>query len=261
MCELLGISFKEKVFLDVSFKAFMTHGKRNPDGWGIGFYDEDAIVLKEPVNSNESRLNSFLLKNKMLYSKIFIAHIRMASKGSVSYKNTHPFLRHFGGKPFIFAHNGTVEELSFFPFDDCFSPIGDTDSERIFAIILTHLKRKGIREFNELAFTSLHELLKEINEGGNLNLLFSDGKYLFAYFDKNGYNGLFYTQRKAPFSEIYLEDLDIKVNLRATKKPDDKGFIISTNPLTDEIWIPFEPEEMIVFSDGEIVYDSKKSKI
>jgi glutamine amidotransferase len=52
---------------------------------------------------------------------------------------------------------------------------------------------------------------------GNFNCIFSDGEFLFFYFDKNGYNGLSFVRRQAPFSSVRLEDEDFEINLSEEK--------------------------------------------
>jgi len=37
------------------------------------------------------------------------------------------------------------------------------------------------------------------------------------YFDKNGYNGLSFVRRQAPFSSVRLEDEDFEINLSEEK--------------------------------------------
>ena len=66
----------------------------------------------------------------------FIAHVRYASTGNLSERNTHPFLQDRR----LFAHNGVVtgldvldKQLASLSAGDLV--LGDTDSERVFALI------------------------------------------------------------------------------------------------------------------------------
>jgi len=84
---------------------------------------------------------SFLKRSDFVKGKIIISHVRWASKGDVAYHNTHPFVRELFGREWIFAHNGTIiREL---PNPRFYEPIGETDSEKAFCIILDHLKDLG----------------------------------------------------------------------------------------------------------------------
>ncbi len=71
----------------------------------------------------------------------FIAHVRYATTGSLDVRNTHPFLQ--DGR--IFAHNGVLEGLDVLDerlrevgADDLV--LGQTDSERVFALITASIR-------------------------------------------------------------------------------------------------------------------------
>ena len=74
----------------------------------------------------------------------FIAHVRYATTGSLDVLNTHPFLQ--DGR--IFAHNGVLEELDV--LDERLREVGadhlvlgQTDSERVFALITASIRAHG----------------------------------------------------------------------------------------------------------------------
>ena len=73
----------------------------------------------------------------------FIAHVRYATTGSLDVHNTHPFLQ--DGR--IFAHNGVLEGLDVLDerlrevgTDDLV--LGQTDSERVFALITASIRAR-----------------------------------------------------------------------------------------------------------------------
>ncbi len=85
-----------------------------------------------------------------------------------------------------------------------------------------------------------------LTRAGDLNLLFSDGKRLYCYHDKGGYNGLCWTHREAPFCQVSLRDEDWEADLREEKAPDQKGFVIASRKLTDgEDWHEFRPGSLV----------------
>jgi len=254
MCELLGMSFNQPVRPNISFKGFQRRGKRNPDGWGIAFYPDNAAqIFKEPLKATESALANFIKDYSEIKSKLFIAHVRRGSSCGLCYKNTHPFSRELNGKEYIFAHNGTLKNFEKLP-SGRFHKIGCTDSEHAFCYILSCIEEKSITHWNDERFEWLGEKLKKINELGTFNCIFSDGEYLFCYHDKTEYNGLWFVHRKAPYGKIQLLDEDFEINLAEEKDPTQKGFVIATKPLTNEKWEKFNPCELIVFKNGEIVF-------
>ena len=259
MCELLGMSFNLPVTPKISFKSFRRRGKKNPHGWGLAFYpDKSAQIFKEPISAMESLLSRFVENYKEMKSKIFIGHVRYASVGTKSYKNTHPFQRELNGKEYVFAHNGTLSNYKNLKLGR-FKPLGETDSEYIFCHLLKCFEERGINNWKKDDFEWLETKLREINEYGDFNCIFSDGEHLFCYYDKEGYNGLCFVHRKPPYGKIHLADKDWEIDLAEEKDPRQRGFIIATNRLTDEAWTSFHPGELIVFKNGEIIYSNLRS--
>lgn len=120
--------------------------RRNPDGAGIGVFDgpgsAEPTVFKEPIAAWQDR--RFATEARRLHGTSFVAHVRYASSGAHTQENTHPFVE--AGR--LFAHNGVVQgldvldrrlgELAVAP-----SVHGDTDSERLFALITAHAELNG----------------------------------------------------------------------------------------------------------------------
>jgi predicted glutamine amidotransferase len=107
---------------------------REPDGTGLGWFDENARphVRKQTIAAYQDA--PFAREAQTICSRTFIAHIRFASTGALEEKNTHPF-EHSGR---LFAHNGVIEELELLDahLGDALAQVrGDTDSERFFALI------------------------------------------------------------------------------------------------------------------------------
>ncbi|EHP85984.1 class II glutamine amidotransferase [Methanotorris formicicus] len=256
MCELLGICFNKKVNVKLSLNSFKLRSEEHPNGWGIAFYPDGFVrLIKEPIKMNDALLANCVRWTK-IKSKIFIAHIRKASAGSESYVNTHPFVRKLDDKEIAFAHNGTLlgyEDLEL----DGYYPIGETDSEYVFCYLLSQIERRGI-EWDKEGFDNLLDILLDINYYGAFNCLFSDGEYLFAYKDYRGLRKLYFLKRMPPYGRIKLRDEDYVVNLGDIKDLSEEGFVIATNPLSNENWKSFENGELMVFKNGEMIYSNRR---
>jgi glutamine amidotransferase len=108
--------------------------RHNPDGYGIGRFEEDLTpdIDKRPAAAYEDEL--FARAAREEESSTFVAHVRYASTGAVTLENTHPFEQE--GR--IFAHNGYVGGLERIESHlDAYGELvhGETDSERFFALI------------------------------------------------------------------------------------------------------------------------------
>jgi len=257
MCELLGLCFNTEVSVHLAFSGLKAGAIENPDGWGVGWYDEYGTqIIKESRPADRSRLAEDFQKHLGARSRIFVSHIRRATAGKVGYVNTHPFYRRFDQKTWIFAHNGTIDSSQLSVFSKEFSPIGETDSELIFCSLLSWLSQRSIQLTGENGFILLHEKLKEINRLGELNLIFSDGRHLFAYHDRSGYVGLHFLLRQAPYKLVKLRGQYLTFNLAEVINPDERGYIVASKPLSDENWNSIEPGQLLIFFEGSSIFKS-----
>lgn len=122
--------------------SLSVQSRREPDGTGLGVFDPDGSprVDKWPIAAFEDR--AFAEEARHVTSTTFLAHIRYASTGAVEAKNTHPFVQQ--GR--LFAHNGVVEDLDLLDQElggHRALVSGDTDSERVFALVTTHIEASG----------------------------------------------------------------------------------------------------------------------
>jgi predicted glutamine amidotransferase len=149
MCRLFGLHADRRVvtatfWLLEAPDNLVEQSKRNPDGTGLGVFDPDGrpVVYKEPVAAWQDR--QFATEAHQLTGTTFIAHVRYSSSAALETRNTHPFLQ----DDRIFAHNGVVTGLDV--VDERLHELGvgdlvrgDTDSERIFALITACTRRGG----------------------------------------------------------------------------------------------------------------------
>jgi len=257
MCELLGLCFNKEVSFDLAFSGLKAGASENPDGWGVAWYDEyGSQIIKESRPASRSRLAEDFQKNLGARSRIFVSHIRRATVGRVGYTNTHPFYRRFDEKTWVFTHNGTIDtsQLNFSSSE--FSPIGETDSERVVCSLLSWLSHRGIQLAGSNDFILLNEKLREINRLGKLNLIFSDGRHLFVYHDRGGYVGLHYLLRQAPYKVVKLRGQYLTINLAEVIDPDERGYIVASKPLSDEDWNRIQPGQLLIFSEGNSIFNS-----
>jgi len=147
MCRLFGLNsgtdpVRATFWLLDAPDSLEVQSHRNADGSGIGFFDADgAPVLDkqpEPAFSDEE----FVREARHAESATFVAHVRWATAGGRTVQNTHPFAM----RSRIMAHNGGFGELP--RLDEQLGAyaslvLGDTDSERYFALITQQTEAHG----------------------------------------------------------------------------------------------------------------------
>ena len=147
MCRLFGMSggrepVRATFWLLEAPDSLSQQSRREPDGTGLGTFDPHGkpIVSKQPLAAYEDQ--QFAQEAREVSSRTFVAHVRYASTGAVTAKNTHPFEQ----RDRLFAHNGVIEDLGTLERElgDAMALVqGDTDSERFFALITREIDRDG----------------------------------------------------------------------------------------------------------------------
>jgi predicted glutamine amidotransferase len=147
MCRLFGMSGGDRRVLATFWlleapDSLAQQSRREPDGTGVGWFDADGRphVAKQPLAAYEDQ--AFAREARELESTTFIAHVRYATTGGIEARNTHPFEQH--GR--LFAHNGVIHDLDRLDHelgDDRALVQGDTDSERLFALVTRETERHG----------------------------------------------------------------------------------------------------------------------
>jgi predicted glutamine amidotransferase len=149
MCRLFGLHAGRHVctatfwLLDAP-DSLSEQSRRNPDGTGLGIFDGHGQpqLHKEPIAAWQD--TDFATEAHHMTGTTFIAHVRYATTGSLDVRNTHPFLQ--DGR--IFAHNGVVEGLDAIDarlreVGTADLVLGQTDSERVFALITGSVRASG----------------------------------------------------------------------------------------------------------------------
>jgi len=149
MCRLFGLhagtdAVKATFWLLKAPDSLMEQSHRAPDGTGIGvFRGVGAPTLsKQPMAAWQDA--DFAASARTMEGTTFLAHVRYASTGAHTMENTHPFLQ--DGR--LLAHNGVVRGLA--ELDERIAERGgadlvhgDTDSERMFALITAEARNNG----------------------------------------------------------------------------------------------------------------------
>ena len=148
MCRLFGLHAggvaDAEFWLLEAPDSLTAQSHRNPDGAGIGAFGPDGQprVDKQPIAAWQD--TEFARTARHLRGTTFVAHVRYASTGAHTVANTHPFLQ--DGR--LFAHNGVVQGLDV--LDQRLAELGtaalvagQTDSERVFALITGETRRHG----------------------------------------------------------------------------------------------------------------------
>jgi len=267
MCELFAMSSRGPATVTLSLSILAEHGGKtaqHKDGWGIAFYDEeDARILKDTKRASSSQWVLFV-EQQELRSTLVISHIRLATDGAVSVKNTQPFGREMGGRMHVFAHNGHVpgiKNLDRFR-SDSFHPIGDTDSEIAFCALLHRIKPlwndRGTIPDLLARLGVVADFASDLGQFGPANFLYCDGEVLFAHGHRRTQAdgecrppGLYWLHRQCARKDLLAETSGVSVT-----SPNQHVILVASVPLTAEAWAPLQEGEVLAISHGEVIDSS-----
>ena len=265
MCELFCLSSSVSTNATFSMAEFARHGGDagpHRDGWGIVFYDgRDLNLIREAGAASDSQTLKFI-RNNDFSSKTIVSHIRHATQGEISLKNTQPFCRELGRRRHSFAHNGDLYGLENLigSDSDYFNPVGETDSERLFCLLLERLRPIwSARTVPTLAQREqvVADLAAQIRPLGPANFIYSDGEYVFVHGHQRKQAGsgemrppgLYWLERDCVGDDLPAID-GLQMNEPGQLPIVQKVVLVASVPLTDELWIPFEEGELMVIKEG-----------
>lgn len=263
MCRLFGFRSVLQSHVHSSLlgadNALAVQSVQHPDGWGVAYYVAGAPHV---VRSAGTAVSDGLFRRVggIVTSQTVLAHIRKATQGHVHLLNCHPF--QYGR--WVLAHNGDVPDFEAVrePLMARVAPklrgflLGDTDSEVIFHLFLSHLAERVDLERRGTPVPAITEALRatvadvrEVADGrpghrdALLSLLVTDGSAMVAH---RGGKELFYSthKRRCPEREAcpFLAP--------SCEAPVAEGYVnhllISSEPLQgDNVWTELGEGEVV----------------
>lgn len=247
MCRLFGVIANKAVDVEFSLlradKPFKALGADNPDGWGIGWYDDGPRIYKEDISAVQSEQLPGRVKE--VRSPVIIAHVRRGTGAPPAKENSHPFSH----DNFIFAHNGSVDKqrLCCLLREELKQELkGQTDSEVFFFWLVQKIRDKndivaGVR-------SAVSKVLRYNHTG--LNFLLSDGNVLYAFRYSKGntcYYSLYYLVRepneRGPLS---LKSKETRMLLESKSLNNERAVLVCSEKLTEENWLEIPPGNMLI---------------
>jgi glutamine amidotransferase len=190
MCRLLGIASSEptdfKIVLRESPRSMAALSREHRDGWGLAVFDDATgwrVDRGVECAHEDERFHRLAVGS---HGAMFVSHIRQKTVGETSLANTHPFEH----GQWMFAHNGTVKDLTWMRAQTSAARLaevrGETDSEVLFAWLLTRLDEAGTAHVRASAETdravgAAARLARERQGFGAFNFLLSDGVTMYAH--------------------------------------------------------------------------------
>ena len=178
MCRILGCVAAQPVSIRHELlhaeNPLIHQSQEHDSGWGMAVYEradgEEPRCVRFP---EAAYADGDFQRATALRGRIFNVHVRRATMGGLSERNTHPFCL----GDYSLSHNGTILHYPRLLEPDVRRPEGDTDSEHFFNFLLSRLDPADVPG-------SLREAVTQVIERSTfsgINVLLSDGERLYAY--------------------------------------------------------------------------------
>lgn len=254
MCRLLGFAAPDArsvadMLGDDQSAVFRDMARLHRDGWGTAWVDERGGLGLEADKQATAGLEDAHLVEALTqhHATARIVHLRLATEGlSRRDENTHPFV----AEDFAFEHNGSFPDIP--AVERLLSPsvwarlVGDTDSERYFGLIRTHIEEglsvpaatmKAVRQLRGMfPHSSLNALMLSRNQLIAVHAS-SSAPSPIQEFDKRG---------------IALDSLPVghidEYYIMRIRRHDDGSVVIASSGLDIEDWEPL-PQDSVTLID------------
>lgn len=250
MCRLFGLHAGRSVtatfwLLDAP-DSLVAQSKKNPDGTGLGVFGPDGVpdVRKQPIAAWED--TAFAREALEMSGTTFVAHVRYASTGDLDVRNTHPFLQ----DDRLFAHNGVVAGLD--ALDARLAELsvadlvlGQTDSERVFALITGSIRTRAGDVERGLADAMTWLADNVPIYAVNLLLATATDMWALRYPDTHP---LYILQR--PSRSTSFDMKTDRIHTRAAELDHRSSVVFASEVMDDDAWRPLEPGVLVHVDAG-----------
>jgi predicted glutamine amidotransferase len=244
MCRMLGVvSATARSFgllLEEAPRSLAWLSREHPDGWGVALKaGERRWTIHRSLRRAAEDLTFHQLATQLV-GDLLLVHVRQKTHGPIAMENTHPFV---SGR-WVFTHNGKVDDVAFLERELSAERRaglrGETDSERLFALILTRFDAARVTQGAdpERVTDLLRGLGRELVERGDLgtaSFLLSDGETLYAY------------RRGAPLHLLQRQGSDAAICRDCLG---NSCVAVTTEPITDEPWLALDEGELVRITRG-----------
>ena len=250
MCRLFGLTagrtrVSATFWLVGASDSLAVQSERNPDGTGLGTYDEQGRprLERQAIAAHDDA--AFAREAMDRRSTTFLSHVRFATTGQPRVRNCHPFL--IDGR--FHAHNGVIRDVPRLEehLGDAMRDVhGDTDSERYAALVARETR---LHDGDVAAgITAAASWICEHLPVHSVNLLVTSGSELWALRQGDTHPLLFLDRRTPPNPDEALDHRGNGKHIRVRSRhlASTPSVVVATEAMDDDpSWCSLRPGELL----------------
>jgi transglutaminase-like putative cysteine protease/predicted glutamine amidotransferase len=240
------------------------HQGRYVSGSGIAWYPSDdnaATIIKDPKSFADLGRPKMIDDSASFRSTIFMMHLNGASWNPIP-QDTEPYCKTVGKRDWLWMHQGSLDIQKLRKKNNqsknFYEPVGNTDSELAFCIILNRIMRLKLKKLSEIGWDRIHDWFKELNELGSANFFLTDGKTLIVYRGLSGDDNIYKQRIKPPYEYINLSAPEAGFELDFRNEDDNLRTIyaFSTQAVSKSGFVEMKKGQMVIVKNGAIRWNS-----
>ncbi len=249
MCRLFGLTagrtrVSATFWLLGAADSLSVQSERNPDGTGLGTYDEqgEPLLERQPIAAHDDA--DFAREARDRRSSTFLGHVRYATTGETHVRNCHPFL--IDGR--FHAHNGVIRDVHRLEehLGEAMRDVhGDTDSERYAALVAAETRR---RDGDVTAgITAAAAWVSDHLPVYSINLLVTSASELWAL-RQGDTHPLLLLDRREPTHDRAMDHRSSGdgIRVRSSHLAAAPSVVVATEAMDDDPgWTPLRPGELL----------------
>ncbi len=266
MSDILALNSDSLSSPSIKIKTSLESGTIDSIGWGLGWYpndDNSAVIIKDAVSRDTQDMVQALTDWASFRFTVLMCNSIGAAKRPTQH-DTQPFRRSFSGTDWLFIHDGEFSRDDLEDIHDqatgFLEPLGKTDSELAFCLLLGRIHASGSKSLKEAKGRNILDWFGELDFHGSADIILSDGKTMVFYHGKNSTKPMFYKRFCPPNLNIALESNSLSLNLNDPRDVYRTFMMVSTGPFQGEDWEEMELGQLIMARRGAIVWNSQRTR-
>lgn len=236
--------------------------QQKTDGWGFGWYYDEGLAsstIRGTGSMGPKALAEMLHKDVDFRATVFTFKLRGINR-SYTYDDTQPISRSYGGRDWLFLHNGEIDKHKLVAMDDeravFLKPVGRSDSEAAFCHLLGLVSQAKASSISDIRGKTWLSWFKELDSLGWGNYVITDGSAILVYRSQNSEQNVYLSAFKPPHPSLTWNSKQIDINLSDVTDSNRTMLMVTTEKTSPGDFQSMEKGQLIIAKRGAVFWNS-----